>query len=79
MYFNRCLHITGGYLPYKPPKCAKIIECAFRLHNLAIKERVPLMEAAPEVEVESYVPCATVANNTPASAAAARDRVVQKF
>ncbi|XP_041361589.1 putative nuclease HARBI1 [Gigantopelta aegis] len=40
----RCIHKTGGTLPYVPSKCAKIIETTFRLHNKAIEDKIPLYE-----------------------------------
>ncbi|OWF49490.1 nuclease HARBI1 [Mizuhopecten yessoensis] len=73
----RCLHKTGGSLPYHPQKCAKIIECAIRLHNLAIDHRVPLMEAVePEVGNDEFM-VPTVNNNMTASVI--RGRLVQRF
>ncbi|XP_061180757.1 putative nuclease HARBI1 [Saccostrea echinata] len=70
----RYLHKTGGSLPYKPDK---IIECAIRLHTLAIDQRLPLMEALePEIGNEQY--CAPpVNNNIPATAI--RERLIQRF
>ncbi|XP_062581522.1 putative nuclease HARBI1 [Saccostrea cucullata] len=40
----RCLHKSGGCLPFKPTKCAIIIETCCRLHNKAIEERIPLQQ-----------------------------------
>lgn len=71
------MHKTGGCLPYRPDKCTKIIECAMRLHNLAINERVPLMvETAEEDDVQQ--PFAPVFPNN-GTAAMLRDRLVQRF
>ncbi|XP_065943210.1 putative nuclease HARBI1 [Magallana gigas] len=38
----RCLHSSGGYLPFQPEKCALVVETCIKLHNKAINERVPL-------------------------------------
>ncbi|XP_061188005.1 putative nuclease HARBI1 [Saccostrea echinata] len=73
----RCLHKTGGCLPYKPDKCTKIIECAIRLHNLAINEKVPLM-VETEVGDDGQQPFAPVFPNIVA-AAVLRERLVQRF
>lgn len=73
----RCLHKTGGCLPYRPDKCTKIIECAMRLHNLAINERVPLMVETEE-EDDVQQPFAPVIPNN-CTAAMLRDRLVQRF
>ena len=37
----RCLHTTGGALPFSPSKCSRVIQNCMRLHNLAIEERIP--------------------------------------
>ena len=48
-YYFRCLHITGGSLPFRPKKCVQIIESCCRLHNLAIRQRIPLPRNAVRV------------------------------
>ncbi|XP_062608636.1 putative nuclease HARBI1 [Saccostrea cucullata] len=40
----RCLHRTGGVLPFSLSRCSQIIQCCIRLHNLAVSEKVPLLE-----------------------------------
>lgn len=72
----RCLHKTGGCLPYKPSKCTRIIECAMRLHNLAIERNVPLMEIAEPEPVEQEVH--HLANEN-INASTLRMRIVQTF
>ncbi|XP_033755823.1 putative nuclease HARBI1 [Pecten maximus] len=72
----RCLHKTGGSLPYNPQKCAKMIECAIRLHNLAIDNRVPLTEPVEADAGNNHIIAPTVNN---IAAAAIRDRLVQRF
>lgn len=42
IFIYRCLHSSGGYLPFKPEKCALVVETCMKLHNMAINERVPL-------------------------------------
>ena len=44
IYLFRCLHNSGGCLPFKPEKCSLIIETCMRLHNKAISEKVPLQQ-----------------------------------
>ncbi|XP_041377269.1 LOW QUALITY PROTEIN: putative nuclease HARBI1 [Gigantopelta aegis] len=39
----RCIHKSGGALPFSPKKCSRIIETTFRLHNKAINESIPLL------------------------------------
>uniref|UniRef100_A0A8W8M703 DDE Tnp4 domain-containing protein n=1 Tax=Magallana gigas TaxID=29159 RepID=A0A8W8M703_MAGGI len=73
----RCLHKTGGCLPYRPDKCTKIIECAMRLHNLAINERVPLMVETEEEDDVQQPFAPDIPNNC--TAAMLRDRLVQRF
>lgn len=74
----RSLHKTGGSLPYKPGKCTKIIECAMRLHNLAIDLKVPLMEYVEPQEVDDNQDFApTFENNM--TAAALRMRIIHRF
>ena len=75
--FHRCLHKTGGSLPYKPGKCTKIIECAMRLHNLAIDLKVPLMEAVELHDVDNDQDFAPTFENM--TAAALRERIIQRF
>ncbi|CAL4082538.1 unnamed protein product [Meganyctiphanes norvegica] len=51
----RCLHMSGGELPYIPIKCARIIICCLFLHNLCIRRNIPIPEPddlLQEVEVE---------------------------
>ncbi|KAJ8300621.1 hypothetical protein KUTeg_022140 [Tegillarca granosa] len=75
---KRCLHKTGGSLPYKPGKCTKIIECAMRLHNLAIGLKVPLTEDVEPQEVDDNQDLApTFKNNM--TVAALRGRIIQRF
>ena len=33
---NRCLHKSAGCLQYRPVKCAQLILCCARLHNLCV-------------------------------------------
>ena len=47
----RCLHKTGGVLNYKPEKCVRIIEACLKLHNKAIKERIPLQDIEGAVDL----------------------------
>ncbi|XP_056017428.1 putative nuclease HARBI1, partial [Ostrea edulis] len=73
----RCLHKTGGCLPYKPSKCARIIECTMRLHNLAIERNVPLMEIAEPETVDPTMHRQFANDNS--DAATVRMRIVQRF
>lgn len=45
----RCLHKSGGCLPFTPAKCALVIETCCRLHNKAIDEKIPLQLGGPVV------------------------------
>ncbi|XP_061163868.1 putative nuclease HARBI1 [Saccostrea echinata] len=45
----RCLHKSGGCLPFTPTKCALVIETCCRLHNKAIEERIPLQQGGQVV------------------------------
>ncbi|KAK3083318.1 hypothetical protein FSP39_019317 [Pinctada imbricata] len=49
----RCLHKSGGTLPFAPLKCSKIIEACFRLHNKAIEEKVPLMQGGSVINISN--------------------------
>ena len=42
IFVFRCLHKTGGCLPFTPEKCAVIISVAIKLHNMCISQNVPL-------------------------------------
>ncbi|KAH3827922.1 hypothetical protein DPMN_018323 [Dreissena polymorpha] len=44
----RCLHRSGGVLPYKPHQCAALFVACCRLHNL-------LMDNGEEQEVDADV------------------------
>lgn len=39
----RCLHKTGGCLPFSPGKCGKIVTACMRLHNLCRERGIPLV------------------------------------
>ncbi|XP_061190830.1 putative nuclease HARBI1 [Saccostrea echinata] len=45
----RCLHKSGGCLPFTPTKSALVIETCCRLHNKAIEERIPLQQGGEVV------------------------------
>ena len=35
------MHKTGGSLQFTPTKCIKIVEACFKLHNQALKDKLP--------------------------------------
>ena len=43
----RCLHKTGGCLPFTPGKCCQVIGACMRLHNRCIELGLPL----PDVDI----------------------------
>ncbi|XP_052215115.1 putative nuclease HARBI1 [Dreissena polymorpha] len=45
----RCLHKTGGVLPFKPQKCASVFVACCRLHNLCLQNGLP---DPPELDLE---------------------------
>ena len=49
--YCRCLHTTGGALPFSPSKCSRVIQTCMRLHNLAIEERIPLYQGVVMVNL----------------------------
>ncbi|XP_062618375.1 putative nuclease HARBI1 [Saccostrea cucullata] len=57
----RCLHKTGGSLPFSPLKCSRVIETCFRLHNVAIEEKLPIRDGGRIVNVNHHAVCRDVA------------------
>ncbi|XP_069108158.1 putative nuclease HARBI1 [Argopecten irradians] len=51
----RCLHPTGGVLPFRPSKCAKVLETCVRLHNKAMSEKLPLLEGGVVLNQHDYI------------------------
>jgi len=43
-FYCRCLHRSGGCLPFQPAKCCKVVMACMRLHNLCIDNNVPIPE-----------------------------------
>ncbi|VDI29776.1 Hypothetical predicted protein [Mytilus galloprovincialis] len=75
----RCLHKTGGHLPYKPPKSVKIISSCFKLHNKCIDDGVPLLnieDGGNEVEIENHIDMPANHNR---DAQTIRQRLVNRF
>nr|XP_034313989.1 putative nuclease HARBI1 [Crassostrea gigas]XP_034313990.1 putative nuclease HARBI1 [Crassostrea gigas] len=60
----RCLHKSGRSLPFSPLKCSRVIETCFRLHNMAIDQRVPLREGGRVVNVNHNAICNDIAQPT---------------
>ena len=76
-YIYRCLHKTGGHLPYKPPKSIKIVTASFKLHNKSIDEQIPLLENNDvEVEIDHD---GQPADNNDRDGQAIRNRLIQRF
>uniref|UniRef100_A0A8W8JX39 DDE Tnp4 domain-containing protein n=1 Tax=Magallana gigas TaxID=29159 RepID=A0A8W8JX39_MAGGI len=72
----RCLHRTGGVLPFSPSRCSQIIQCCIRLHNLAVSEKVPLLEG---VVVQNINDNAVFNANAPRRAQDVRIQVANLF
>ncbi|XP_061191607.1 putative nuclease HARBI1 [Saccostrea echinata] len=73
----RCLHKTGGALPYRPSKCTRIIECTMRLHNLAIETGIPLLEAVDQEDADGFQ--FEDRDNANRTASEVRTRLIQRF
>lgn len=76
---NRCLHKTGGHLPYKPSISVKIISSCFKLHNKCIDDGVPLLnieDGGNEVEIEHHIDMPANHNH---DAQTFRQRLVNRF
>ncbi|XP_052691914.1 putative nuclease HARBI1, partial [Crassostrea angulata] len=75
----RCLHPTGGVLPFATQKCMKTVVACFKLHNKCIKDRLPM----PEVDIDIQHPGEEEINNLQANGAGVaqqiRKRLVQCF
>jgi hypothetical protein len=52
--YCRCLHKTGGALPFSPSKCCRIITACCYLHNYAIDRRQPEPEIL-EDDIEEQI------------------------
>ncbi|XP_062594099.1 putative nuclease HARBI1, partial [Saccostrea cucullata] len=75
----RCLHKTGGALPYGPSKCTRIIECTMRLHNLAIENGIPLLETIDQEDADVFHIEHHTCNNANRTASDVRKRLIQRF
>lgn len=68
----RCLHQSGGVLPFSPIKCSRIIETCFRLHNIALKGKIPLQDRG---RVVNYHQNMLFGDNAPVLANQTREQV----
>ncbi|XP_062598054.1 putative nuclease HARBI1 [Saccostrea cucullata] len=74
----RCLHKTGGCLPFSPEKCIKVISVAMKLHNVCIDRKVPLVAPGGDgVEINSEED--TVYLGQDRDGTLQRERLVQLF
>ena len=74
--FFRCLHRTGGCLPFQPNKCCEIETVCMCLHNLYFELYVPLTE-----EEVGDVMDTELTNNAPVQGAALykRQQLIELF
>jgi hypothetical protein len=73
----RCMHKTGGSLQFTPTKCLKIVEACFKLHNQALKDKLP-------TEVNTFVNIyhnddIYVQQGNQTEGQAIRQRLIQRF
>ncbi|XP_062607335.1 putative nuclease HARBI1 [Saccostrea cucullata] len=74
----RCLHKTGGCLPFAPHKCIKVISVAIKLHNWCIDKKIPLLASDccqdPQDDAENDIEI-----NIDRDGSQQRERLVQLF
>lgn len=77
----RCLHKSGGSLQYVPEKCAKITAACLYLHNLCVKQRLPLPEEMllEDVEVYDFQPERRGATHARERGRAVRQEIINLF
>ena len=77
LHLIRCLHPTGGVLPFALPKSLKAIVACFKLHIKCISDGVP----NPDIEFEEAVNDINVNADLPPNPAGhqIRQRLVQRF
>ena len=77
LHLIRCLHPTGGVLPFALSKSLKAIVACFKLHNKCISDGVP----NPDIEFEEAVNDINVNADLPPNPAGhqIRQRLVQRF
>lgn len=44
----RCLHKSGGCLPFQPSKCVQVVSACVRLHNLCQDRNIPVTSLVTE-------------------------------
>ncbi|XP_052234177.1 putative nuclease HARBI1 isoform X2 [Dreissena polymorpha] len=48
----RCLHRSGGVLPFRPGKCMEVVVVCAKLHNLCLDLKIPFDNEEEEVDID---------------------------
>ena len=48
----RCLHRSGGVLPFRPGKCMEVVVVCAKLHNLFLDLKIPFDNEKEEVDID---------------------------
>ena len=46
-FFVRCLHKSGGIMQLQPTTCCKVITACAHLHNICLRENMPIPDDLP--------------------------------
>ncbi|CAC5377296.1 HARBI1 [Mytilus coruscus] len=73
----RCLHKTGGCLPFTPERSAIVVTAVFKLHNKCIDDKLPLPDLIDEFidNGDNH----NVRDIAPANVQTLRERIIQRF
>ncbi|CAG2203640.1 HARBI1 [Mytilus edulis] len=73
---KKCLHKTGGCLPFTPDKSAIVVTAVFKLHNKCIDDKLPLPDFTDDFIDNGDNHIRDIA---PANVQTLREHIIQKF
>lgn len=71
----RCLHRSGGCLPFRPEKCTRVVTACVRLHNLCCDRGIPM----PDGNYTNEVVDDQIVQPDGGNAVADRNRIINLF
>lgn len=75
----RCLHPTGGVLPFATKKCMKTAVACFKLHNKCFKDRLPMPGVDFDIQTQGEEEINNLQANSASVAQQIGKRLVQCF
>ena len=77
--FYRCLHKTGGCLPFTPKRSTSVVTAVLKLHNKCVDDKMPLPDVTEDLFLNDDNTIIARPENTVGNAQGIRERLIQKF